>query len=278
MKVLFIADFFRRQHLGGGESNDKNLIDYLNSKGVKVVEKNSNLVIPSDILKYKKIIVGNFVLLSAECKEALIRQKNYIIYEHDHKYLATRDPSKFFNFQIAPEHVINKAFYENAQCVVVLSKVCAEILKSCIPRAVIHNIGCSLWSSDTLSFLKESGKCEKVHDYGILKSSNATKNYIKTKQLCTARGIAPFEMNSSDYYEFLSLLGSCETFIFVPTVLETFSRVCAEAKMLNTQVQTIKKLIGFYSEDYSSLQGEALIDKINEKNNQAYEFFWSLVK
>jgi len=238
MKVLFIADFFRRQHLGGGESNDKNLIDYLNSKGVKVVEKNSNLVIPSDILKYKKIIVGNFVLLSAECKEALIRQKNYIIYEHDHKYLATRDPSKFFNFQIAPEHVINKAFYENAQCVVVLSKVCAEILKS----------------------------------------SNATKNYIKTKQLCTARGIAPFEMNSSDYYEFLSLLGSCETFIFVPTVLETFSRVCAEAKMLNTQVQTIKKLIGFYSEDYSSLQGEALIDKINEKNNQAYEFFWSLVK
>ena len=83
MKVLFIADFFRNQLLGGGESNDKNLINYLNYKGVTVVEKNSNLVTPHDIVKYEKIIVGNFVLLSASCKEILVKQRNYIIYEHD---------------------------------------------------------------------------------------------------------------------------------------------------------------------------------------------------
>ena len=47
--------------------------------------------------------------------------------------------------------------------------------------------------------------------------------------------------------------------------------------MLNTQVQTVKKLIGFYSEEYSFLQGEDLINKVRQKNELAYDYFYSWV-
>ena len=95
--------------------------------------------------------------------------------------------------------------------------------------------------------------------------------------MCISKGVVPIELESSDYYEFLSLINSCSAFVFIPTVLETFSRVCAEAQMLNTEVRTVRSLIGFYSEDYCDLTGSALVDKISKKNDEAYKFFWSLI-
>ena len=274
MEVLFIADFFKDQLPGGGESNDNNLINYLGSCGVEVVKRNSQNIDSSNILRYKKIIVGNFIGLSEKNKQTLIQQKNYLIYEHDHKYVATRDPSKFSNFNIPLHQIVNRDFYENAQCVVVLSKICKNILQQAIPKAKVHNIGCSLWSNETLDFISSINKNTKKHNYCILKSNNPTKNYLKTKRLCDERGIRPLEIESPDYYQFLDLMNSSECFIFLPTVLETFSRVCAEAKMLNLNVKTIKKLIGFYSEDLSSLQGDLLIESIRVKNQMAYKHFY----
>jgi hypothetical protein len=64
-----------------------------------------------------------------------------------------------------------------------------------------------------------------------------------------------------------------ETFLFIPTVLETFSRVCAEAKMMNLNVMTNKKMIGFFSEDSSNLQGIELVTKMKDKNREALSFF-----
>jgi hypothetical protein len=71
-------------------------------------------------------------------------------------------------------------------------------------------------------------------------------------------------IGSPDYVKFLLSLSLCETFIFFPQVLETFSRVCAEAKMLDCEVITTPKLVGFFSEDFSSLSGAPLIDKISD--------------
>ena len=65
------------------------------------------------------------------------------------------------------------------------------------------------------------------------------------------------------------MMSLCEKFIFFPQVLETFSRVCAEAKMLNCKVLTTPKLVGFFSEDYCTLSGDDLNDKITENINKA---------
>ena len=61
-KIAFIADFFREEVLGGGESNDANLINFL-SKQFVVKYYKSNVVTIEDIDNCDGIVIGNFILL-----------------------------------------------------------------------------------------------------------------------------------------------------------------------------------------------------------------------
>ena len=83
---------------------------------------------------------------------------------------------------------------------------------------------------------------------------------------------------NSDHEGFLRSMSNYQTFLFLPKVLETFSRICAEAKMMNLKVMTNKGLIGFFSEDYSTLQGQELIDCSKQKNSDALLLFEELIQ
>ncbi len=106
-----------------------------------------------------------------------------------------------------------------------------------------------------------------------MKNMNPTKNYINTVQYCKKLNLDYGEIQSNDYYDFLTQMSEYKRFLFIPVVLETYSRICAEAKMMNLEVMTKKKMIGFFSEPYSSLEGTELIDYIKQKNKEALEFF-----
>ncbi|MAG28370.1 hypothetical protein CMI47_22825 [Candidatus Pacearchaeota archaeon] len=276
-RIAFIADLFRNELLGGGESNDANLIRHL-MKQFEVLTYKCNKVTVQDLEKVDALIIGNFVWLPDNVKEYVINNAPYVIYEHDHKYVTTRDPSKFANFKAPTSYLVNEKFYNNAKTVVVLSKICEEVMKLNLPNAQVHSIGCSLWSPETLTLLRKLNKEPKIHDYGIMKSANPTKNYTATMNYCNSQNITPLEMHSSNYYHFLEQMATCKNFIFLPTVLETYSRICAEAKMLNLGVATNKKRIGFFSEPYSEQSGDELIDTIEQKNIEALEYFVNLIE
>lgn len=274
-KIAFISDFYRDEILGGGESNDKNLIDFYGSFAEVSCFKSEN-VSKENLADSDFVIVSNFVLLRQETKNYLMKEKKYIIYEHDHKYVRTRDPSKYVNF-IAPEtDIINRDFYSSAYVVVVLSKICKEVLLKNIPECKVHNIGCSLWSEETLKKIEELSH-NKKKGFCIMKSSNPTKNYFNTIQFCKSRNIDPTHIHSNTHHEFLEKLSKHKTFVFLPTVLETFSRVCVESKMLGLSTLTNRTNIGFFSEDFSNLKGIELINKIKEQQSKAYSFFRGLL-
>lgn len=280
MKVIgFISDFFS-DDVGksfGGESNDSNLINFL-EKSNKVVKLNSKAVTKGDLKNFDFIIVGNFIYLSESVKRYLTENKKYVIYEHDHKYVMTRDPSKYLNFEAPKSDLVNVAFYQKAQFVVVLSNICERVIKKNIPNINTYNIGCSLWSEKTFDILEKLRQFDKEYDYCIIKSQNPTKNYINTLEFCKNRGITPLEIESPDHHNFLRQMAKSRNLIFLPTVLETYSRVCAEAKMLGMGVMTNKRMVGFFSEEISSLSGAELISKMKNRNNKALEFFNKLVK
>ena len=52
-------------------------------------------------------IVANFIQLSEECKQSLQKKKKYIIYEHDHKYVRTRNPADYPNYTAPKEELVN---------------------------------------------------------------------------------------------------------------------------------------------------------------------------
>ena len=67
--------------------------------------------------------------------------------------------------------------------------------------------------------------------------------------------------------------------VFFPQVLETFSRISAEAKMLNCEILTTPNMLGFGSEEeIFYLNGRNLIDIIRQRKNKALELFLTLLK
>ena len=118
--VVFIADFFVEQIVGGGELNNYELTHLLREEGISVTECQSHTV-QLDFLKNNQdsfFIISNFINLSEDCRQFLTTHTNYIIYEHDHKYLATRNPADYAYFQAPAADLRNYFFYKNAQKIV----------------------------------------------------------------------------------------------------------------------------------------------------------------
>ena len=97
MKIVFISDFFVEHILGGGELNDHELLTILQSKGHEVLKIQSHLV-TKDFIEDKNnqgyyFIISNFINLSPPCRDMLAKCR-YLIYEHDHKYLKSRNITK----------------------------------------------------------------------------------------------------------------------------------------------------------------------------------------
>jgi len=278
MNVLFLADFYHTELNGGAENNDAVLIDYLRSRQINVCCEETGKVTVEMVNQYDALIISNFVLLAPALKSHITASCSYIIYEHDHKYVRTRDPSKFANFCIPEDQIINREFYENAKKVVVLSSICKEVIEKNLKIDNVYNIGTSLWSKEKLKFIKElSKKTEKTKGMALMNSTNKTKGTVPALRFCQQKGLTPEVIESPNQYEFLTILSQYESLLFLPQVLETYSRLVAEAKMLNCKVMTQKTLIGFMSESYSDQTGISLIETIEGKVDSALDYFYEVI-
>lgn len=280
--IVFVADFFKGDLFGGAENNDSVLIEHLEKVGYEVKKVHSQDLRVSDLdSNSSTFIIGNFIGLTEEVKTAMSSASiDYIIYEHDHKYLKTRDPSVFANFKAPDDQIINRSFYENARAVVILSKVCKEIAERNLGIGSVYNIGSSLWSEDKFSLLERlsAERKQKSIQYGILDSKNPIKGTKQSAEWCTNNNKEYKLIGSSDEVVFLDQLRDCEKLVFMPQVLETFSRLTAEAKMLKCKLVTTKGLIGFASEDCYSLSGLELIAEMRRRVGDALELFEKLVE
>ena len=281
MKVIFIADFFRHQILGGAESNDSALLSFLEDNDFSIVKKQSSECNLDFLNKNKDyfFIISNFVGLTDACKKFLSQEVNYIIYEHDHKYVSTRDPSKFSNFKIPADYLINVDFYKKAKAVVVLSKICKEILENNLHIRNVMNIGTSLWSDKKFDLLASKAAAKKTKKLGIIKSNNQIKGTQKAIEYCQKNNINFELIEPADEADFLDSISQYEQILFFPQVLETFCRVVAEAKILNCKVLTTPKLLGFYSETkLTDLSGEDLLKELKARTQKACQLFKNILE
>jgi len=276
MKIIFIADFFSSELNGGAENNDSVLIEYLKNNGYKIRCIKSHNFDESIYQENDFFIVSNFVALDEKYK-ALLKKKQYIIYEHDHKYVKRRDVSKYADFVIPKEDFVNEKFYRDAKAVVVLSDVCKKILDKNLNTRNVFNIGCSLWSNKKLDLIASLSTKQKNNKFAIINSNNPIKNTNLAIAYCKKNNIDFDMIELCNHEELLSKLSDYKGLVFFPGVLETFSRISAEAKMLNCKLLTKPKMLGFASEDIFVLSGIELIEEIRERNNKALKLFKSLL-
>jgi len=262
MKFIFIADFFIEHVLGGGELNNEECIEILISQGHTVRKLQSHLVIPTFIEQNKNanFIIANFINLRQECKDALLDTK-YIIYEHDHKYLKTRNPASYKYFIAPSSDIINLEFYQNAMAILCQSQFHLDIIKKNTDLPNLVNLSGNIWSISALKIIEEISKKPKQKKCSIMSSNIPHKNTNDAVNLCLVKKMEYELISSNVYNEFLAALGNNEKFVFLPKTPETLSRVAVEARMMNMSL-IANNMLGATKEPWFKKKGKELIDVV----------------
>lgn len=267
-KIYFIADLFSEDIVGGGELNNQEAIKILSEKFL-VIKRRSHTVDMAFLLNNKNclFIIGNFINLNKQCLQFIQENLKYIIYEHDHKYLVTRNPAHYDNFVAPKNHIVNFNFYKNAKLVIAQSKLHKEIIDKNLNLDNVYNFSGNLWCDETLNYIEKINKCDKEEICSILDSVIQHKNTQGAIDYCTKNNLVYRLIQSQDNEIFLNLLSKNKKFVFLPKTPETLSRVCVEAKMLNVQVVTTK-LTGAVSEDWFKKSGDEIIAIMRSKKKE----------
>tara|TARA_R100000664_G_C2760058_1_gene150677 strand:- start:12110 stop:13765 length:1656 start_codon:yes stop_codon:yes gene_type:complete len=265
--IFFISDFFADEINGGAERCNEAFIQLLGEdfNVSKVLSRNVDL----DFIQENKnafFIVANFFHLRKNVKKYIADNVRYIIYEHDHKYLANNNPLKFKNFVAPQSSVINKNFFQNAEYVICQSKLHSEIVYKNMLTDNIINAGANFWSKEDLAFIESKIGETKEHKYASMANTNKNKGTLKSVDYCKKKGYELSLIPELDFKNFISALSKVENFVFFPQWVESYSRVAIEAKILGCKIIT-NRFLGVASEDYFSLNGVELLNKIKENND-----------
>ena len=265
MNFIFIADFFSDQILGGGELNNEEVVLELANQGHKVAKINSHLVTPKLIQDNKdaKFIVANFMNLSQENRDILISACNYVIYEHDHKYLKTRNPANYPNYKAPESDIVNINFYKSAKKVFCQSSFHKSIIEKNTQLNNVQNLSGNLWCNSSLQIMEKIAANNKRDICSIMDSNISHKNTYGAVKYCDIKNLKYELISSKNYEQFLEAIGSNKKFVFFPQTPETLSRVAVEARMMNMSV-VLNDKIGAAYEPWFKLKG---LDLINEVRN-----------
>tara|TARA_R110001599_G_scaffold48399_2_gene139340 strand:- start:3759 stop:4592 length:834 start_codon:yes stop_codon:yes gene_type:complete len=263
-KIYYVSDYFLTDILGGGELNDHELCSELENHDYKVIKIRSNELQINMIDKKNRYIISNFINLNQQVKDYLTNNCSYIIYEHDHKYLRSRNPALFKEYRAPREEIINEKFYRNAKKIFCQTSLHKKIIENNLKNCNIENISGNLWSLEHLDLLKKLSKKKKKDCYSVLNSKINHKNTLETVFYCQQKKYNYELISSPDYKNFLFLMSNNDKFIFLPKTPETCSRIVVEAKMMNIRVITNKR-VGASHEPWFSLKGEILIDYMLNK-------------
>jgi len=267
-ELTFVSDFFLEDGvLGGAELYNHNLLQELKTK-YNITRVKSHLV-DGNLLNNRKnstFIVSNFMNLPGPMKE-ILKLLDYIILEHDHKYVATNDPSKFVNMIAPRSQVINQEFFHKARAVFCQSKIHAEVLQKNLLLDRVVNLSCNLWSDEQLELLKTFTNSEKKTEYAYLQSGNRNKGMPAAVKFCKDNQISAHPIPNLPQEQFFKQLSGVEKLIFFPQWLESFNRLVVEAKILGCKIVT-NKLLGVASEKwFRETKAEDLIATLREKRD-----------
>ena len=132
--IVYVSDALLSDIIGGGELNDHELCLELERRGHSVKKYRSSQLIEENVDTSSFYIISNFVMLNSKVKEKIQNTCNYMIYEHDHKYLRNRNPAAFKAYKAPESMVINQEFYKKAKAVFCQSSFHESIIKKNLLR------------------------------------------------------------------------------------------------------------------------------------------------
>jgi hypothetical protein len=261
-----VTDFLFSEVGGGAEINAESLVDRFSEHNIIIpILKSSNITTEYLSKNRDKIFIfSNFILLREECKQYAIKHLRYFVYEQDHKYLKTRNPVGYKNFIAPKQDLANVEFYRAAIKVMFLTKLSMDVFVLNTGLTNTLNLKSSTWRQEELQYIKGICNAEKNNIIAIMDSNNPIKRTDDCIEYCIKNNLKYELISDPVFVKFMDKMSGFSKLLFLTGHLETCARIVVEAKMLNLKVITQKKLIGAASEDWYSLSGEELIDRMEE--------------
>lgn len=267
-KVIFVADFFENEVPGGGEKCNEVLIEKL--KNDFVVEKKKSALVTKNYLEQNKdsfFIFANFAFLSEVCKQAA-EKLDYIIYEHDHKYVEGRNPAKYKDFIIPDDKIVNLSFYKSAKKVICQSGFHRDIVEKNIKTNNVISSHTNFWSDNELNILKKYSLTKKEEIAFVLDSNIEHKNTFGASLFCEKNNLKYFKYGNNVYEQFIKNIAHANKFVFLPKTPETFGRVATECKILGMKIYSNKFLGVSYENWFKDKSGEEITEYILKSNQE----------
>ena len=243
-KFIFTADFFIEDHLGGAEINDNTLIQMLEKEGLLYDKIHCRQIDQQYLLdnRDKIFIVSNMTSLDIGLMPVLALC-DYIIYEHDYKFVSNRNPANYVDFVVPRHEIINENFYKNALAVVCLSKMHRDIFEKNLDLDNLTNIHCSLFDDNKIDLLMSLSENEKTKEYAVIDTSNPTKRTQDVIRWCESKSINFDLISHPENNEFLKILSNYKNLVFMTRHPEPTPRIAVEAKLLGVNLVASKKMI-----------------------------------
>ena len=144
-----------------------------------------------------------------------IKNLNYVLYEHDHKYLVTRNPAEFKDFKAPVDLLVNEDLYKNALGVFCQSQVHKKAILANMDLDNVINLGSSLWSEEFLGSV-EKIPIKKTKKAAIINDSNPIKQQQKAELFCKKNNIEYDVIEAPTPVELARKLAEYEFLVFFP--------------------------------------------------------------
>ncbi len=282
--VVFVADMFVDQYLGGAELTSQALIDScpfpvdcIQSKDVTVD------LLSSGVDKFW--IFGNFANLDFNLIPSIVANLNYSILEYDYKFCRHRSPEKHAfaekedcNCHIEPHGQLISTFFHGAQSLWFMSE--KQLDRYYSRFETLREINCTVLSSvfDDDFFVKIKQLREESADkdrkgWIVLGSGSWIKGSSQAEEWCVSNNLEYEKIWGLSYLETLEKLSTAEGFVYLPMGGDTCPRMVIEAKLLGCKL---------HLNDFVEHSNELWFNTEDSFDTEAYlyaarERFWSSI-
>jgi glycosyltransferase involved in cell wall biosynthesis len=285
-KIVFVADLFVEDYVGGAELTTQALIDSCPLKYHKVKSQNVTM----DLLKQgadKFWIFGNFAGLNGNLIPTIVGNLKYAILEYDYKFCRFRSPEKHEAETGRPcdcaEQMNGKlvsAFYYGASSLWWMSEKQKERYINLFPFLIEKDniVLSSVFDKQTLgtiSALRASApQPEERQGWIVLGSQSWVKGYETAKKWCEKNEKQYEVVWNLPYRDLLAKLSVSEGFVYLPSGADTCPRMVIEAKLLGCKLQ-LNDYVQHKDEEWFATDD---VLSINDYLLSSQEMFWNVIQ
>tara|TARA_Y100000310_G_scaffold170314_1_gene170461 strand:- start:4213 stop:5046 length:834 start_codon:yes stop_codon:yes gene_type:complete len=258
--IVMVDDF--PDNFGGAELVNRTVADHL---GAKIVSASKFSTIEKDTF----YIISNISTMPRFTAHRIAKEANYIILEHDYKFVESRHPWKYEDCLVPEEEKILLDLYKNAKAIFVQTDDHKQVFLANKIEGNFVSLSCSIWSDSELDMLEEYylANLMKEPTFCVMNSANWIKNTMGAVDWCEHNKLtyALLEANE-DPKEFLRDLAKHSCLVFIPVARESCCRLLVEARCLGLNTITTSNS-GAWLSDWYNLSGKELIKFLRDRSH-----------